>query len=292
MSKIKVWVLASRPKTLLAAFVPVIVGASLAFAEGTVNYFLSAVALLCAVLLQLGSNLVNDLFDFLKGTDNEKRLGPKRAAASGLLTTSELKAGIYVVFVTAFLLGMILVWYGGVTIFLIGVLSILAGIAYTAGPFPLAYNGLGDLFAFLFFGVVATVGTYFVNTGEFSGLAFLASVPVGALVTNILVVNNYRDYDNDKENGKFTLIVRLGKNFGKYEYIFMLGCSFLVPLIIFLGYEGISYLIFLPYLLLPFAYKLVLMLFTLSGIQLNKLLELTARFSALYGILFSLGLIL
>ncbi|NUM71104.1 MAG: 1,4-dihydroxy-2-naphthoate polyprenyltransferase [Ignavibacteriaceae bacterium] len=292
MSKIKVWVLASRPKTLLAAFVPVIVGASLAFAERSVDYYLSGIALLCAVLLQLGSNLVNDLFDFLKGTDNEKRLGPKRAAASGLLTTSELKAGIYVVFVTAFLLGMILVWYGGVTIFLIGVLSILAGIAYTAGPFPLAYNGLGDLFAFLFFGVVATVGTYFVNTGEFSGLAFLASVPVGALVTNILVVNNYRDYDNDKENGKFTLIVRLGKNFGKYEYIFMLGCSFLVPLIIFLGYEGISYLIFLPYLLLPFAYKLVLMLFTLSGIQLNKLLELTARFSALYGILFSLGLIL
>lgn len=292
MSKIKVWVLASRPKTLLAAFVPVIVGASLAFAEGSVNYFLSAVALLCAVLLQLGSNLVNDLFDFLKGTDNEKRLGPKRAAASGLLTTSELRSGIYVVFLTAFFVGMILVWHGGMTIFLIGILSILAGVAYTAGPFPLAYSGLGDIFAFLFFGVVATVGTYFVNTGEFSGLAFLASVPVGALVTNILVVNNYRDYDNDKENGKFTLIVRLGKNFGKYEYIFMLGCSFLVPLIIFIGYEGISYLIFLPYLLLPFAYKLVLMLFTLSGVHLNKLLELTARFSAFYGILFSLGLIL
>lgn len=292
MSKLKVWVLASRPKTLLAAFVPVIVGASLAHAGGSLNLILSGVALLCAVLLQLGSNLVNDLFDFLKGTDNEKRLGPQRAAASGLLTTTELKAGIYTVFVTAFLLGMILVYYGGMTIFLIGVLSILAGIAYTAGPFPLAYNGLGDVFAFLFFGVVATVGTYFVNTGEFSGLAFLASVPVGALVTNILVVNNYRDYDNDKENGKFTLVVRLGKNFGKYEYIFMLGCSFLVPLIIFLGYERISYLIFLPYLLLPFAYKLVLMLFTLSGIQLNKLLELTARFSALYGILFSLGFIL
>ncbi len=292
MSKINIWVLASRPKTLLASFVPVIVGASLAFAEGSLNLMLSAIALLCAVLLQLGSNLVNDLFDYLKGTDKENRLGPQRAAASGLLTPDELKAGIYFVFITAFLLGLILVYYGGLTILLIGILSILAGIAYTAGPFPLAYNGLGDLFAFLFFGVVATVGTYFVNTGQFSGLAFLASVPVGALVTNILVVNNYRDYDNDRENGKFTLVVRLGKNFGKYEYIFMLVCSFLVPLILFLGYEGISYLIFLPYLLLPFAYKLVLMLFTLTGVNLNKVLELTAKFSAIYGVLFSLGFIL
>ncbi len=173
----------------------------------------------------------------------------------------------------------------------IGIFSILAGLAYTAGPFPLAYNGLGDLFVFIFFGIVGTVGTYYLHAHEFTVLAFLISLPVGALITNILIVNNYRDIEEDKSAGKKTLAVLLGREFSRYEYIFFILVSFFVPFLLHFKYD-FSFWVFLPYLTLPLAISLVKMIYVLNGTQLNKTLELSAKFSALFGLLLSVGIIL
>ncbi len=291
MNKTVVWIMAARPKTLFAAFAPVIVGASLAVAEQQFDAVSSVVALLCSILIQVATNYTNDLYDHLKGADTKERVGPKRALNEGWVSVDQMKTAIYLTFGTAFLMGLYLVYVGGPFILLIGVLSIIAGFMYTGGPFPLAYNGLGDLFVFLFFGFVGTIGTYFINTGEVSSQALLASIPVGALVTNILVVNNYRDFDQDRKAGKRTLAVMFGKNFALGEYLILLGSSFAVPLIMFVYYD-LNAWVFLPYLTLPFAYKLIVMLLNLHGSELNPALELTARLSAIYGVLFSVGLVL
>lgn len=290
-SQTTIWIMASRPKTLLAAFVPVIVGSSLAFMQGSFQPIAAFVALLCALLIQIATNFTNDLYDFLKGADNKKRVGPVRVLNAGLVTPEKMKFAIYLTFFLAFVLGLYLVYLTGTIILIVGIVSIIAGLAYTAGPYPLAYNGLGDIFVFIFFGVVGTVGTYYVQVQEISALSFLASIPVGALITNILVVNNYRDIDQDRFAGKNTLAVKLGKTFSRYEYLILMISSFFVPFIFYIFYD-ISLWIFLPYLTLPLAYKLVIMLFELQGEQLNSTLELTAKFSALYGILFAIGIVL
>jgi 1,4-dihydroxy-2-naphthoate octaprenyltransferase len=290
-SQTTIWIMASRPKTLLAAFVPVIVGSSLAFMQGSFQPIAAFVALLCALLIQIATNFTNDLYDFLKGADNKKRVGPVRVLNAGLVTPVKMKFAIYLTFFLAFVLGLYLVYLTGTIILIVGILSIIAGLAYTAGPYPLAYNGLGDIFVFVFFGVVGTVGTYYVQVQEISALSFLASIPVGALITNILVVNNYRDIDQDRFTGKNTLAVKLGKTFSRYEYLILMISSFFVPFIFYIFYD-ISLWIFLPYLTLPLAYKLVIMLFELQGEQLNSTLELTAKFSALYGLLFAIGIVM
>ena len=291
MNKIDSWLIASRPRTLLAAFVPVMVGSAVAFNEGKLKIILSLSALLCSLLIQVGTNFTNDLYDFLKGSDTTKRKGPRRVLASGLISVGEMKTAIVLTFLTAFLIGLFLVYHGGFVILVIGILSILAGLAYTAGPYPLAYNALGDIFVFMFFGIIGTVGTYYLHTNDLSIVSFISSIPVGALVTNILVVNNYRDIEEDKTAGKKTLAVKLGKNFTRYQFIFLIVLSFLVPLILFIFFN-VSIFIFLPYLTLPIAYKVISMIYTLNGTQLNSTLELTARLSAIYGLLFSAGIIL
>lgn len=291
MTKLNSWILASRPKTLLAAIVPVMVGSAVAFSEGKLILSYSLVALICSVLIQTGTNFVNDLYDFQKGADTKERKGPKRVLASGLISVKEMKIGIYAVFISAFLLGLYLVHAGGIVILIIGIVSIIAGLAYTAGPYPLAYNGLGDIFVFMFFGIIGTAGTHYLHTKEISLLSFIAAIPVGSLITNILVVNNYRDIEEDKAAGKETLAVKLGRTFTRYQFIFLIVISFLVPAFLFIFFNY-KFLIFLPYLTLPVAYKIIVMLFTLDGVQLNKTLELTAKLSALFGLLFSIGLVL
>jgi 1,4-dihydroxy-2-naphthoate octaprenyltransferase len=289
--KFNSWLIASRPRTLLAAFVPVMVGSAVAFNEGKLKIILSLTALLCSVLIQVGTNFTNDLYDFLNGADTIKRKGPRRVLASGLISVSEMKAAIFLTFLTAFLLGLYLVYHGGIVILTIGILSIIAGLAYTAGPYPLAYNALGDIFVFMFFGIIGTVGTYYLHTQDLSVISFISSVPVGALVTNILVVNNYRDIEEDKTAGKKTLAVKLGKNFTCYQFTFLIAISFLIPLVLFIFFNSTIW-IFLPYLTLPIAYKVLMMIYTLDGMELNKTLELTARLSAIYGLLFSAGFVL
>ena len=291
ISKIHSWILASRPRTLPAALVPVMVGSALAIYQGIFFPAFSIVALLCSILIQIGTNFTNDLYDYLKGTDTKERKGPLRVLASGLISVKEMQIGIFIVFFTAFLLGLYLVYSVGLMILWIGIFSIIAGLAYTAGPFPLAYNGLGDLFVFIFFGIVGTVGTYYLHAQQFTSLAFLISLPVGALITNILIVNNYRDIDEDKKAGKNTLAVLLGREFSRYEYIFFVLLSFFIPFVLHFKYD-FNIWIFLPYITLPVAITLVKMLYALNGTQLNKTLELSAKFSALYGFLFSIGIML
>ena len=289
--KLQSWVLAGRPKTLPAAVVPVVVGSALAVSNGKFFLLYSIIALLCSLFIQIGTNYVNDLYDYLKGADNKARKGPVRVLSSGLITVKEMKLGSFLIFLIAFLMGLYLVYEGGFVILIIGVVSILAGIAYTAGPYPLAYNGLGDVFVFMFFGIVGTTGTYYLHTHEFSMLSLLTSIPVGALITNILVVNNFRDIEEDRAAGKRTLAVILGRNFARYQYIFLTVSSFAIPAVLFFFFN-FDYPVFLPYLTFPIAYKLITMLYTYEGLQLNKTLELTAKLSALFGILFAAGLIL
>ncbi len=291
ISKFQSWILASRPKTLLAAVVPVVVGSSLAISEGKFIFIYSFVALFCSVLIQVGTNFTNDLYDYHKGADNEQRKGPVRVLASGLITVKEMRLGIIAVFGLAFLLGLYLVSQAGVLILIVGIVSIIAGIAYTAGPFPLAYNGLGDVFVFLFFGIVGTVFTYYLHSHVITLISILASIPVGALITNILVVNNFRDIEEDRAANKKTLAVILGKDFTKYQFVFLLILSFVVPAVLYIFFK-FQIIIFLPYLSLPIALRLIKMLNTFDGMQLNKTLELTAKFSALFGLLFALGLTL
>ena len=290
-NKFKSWILASRPKTLPAAIVPVIVGSSLAYSEEKFILLNSLIALFCSLLIQIGTNFVNDLYDFLKGSDKKGRKGPQRVLANGIISVNEMKIGSAFTFLLAFVAGLYLVYIGGIIILIIGIASILAGIAYTAGPFPLAYNGLGDLFVFIFFGIVATMGTYYVNTFEFSILSFLVSIPVGALITNILLINNYRDINDDKAANKKTTTVIFGKIFTRRQYIFLIVLSYIIPVTFFV-YFNYSYLIFLPFLSIPLSAYLIKMLYTIDGEALNKTLELTAKLSGLYGILFSIGLIL
>ena len=283
--------MASRPKTLLAAVVPVLVGSSLAFRMNNFSALVSLVCLTCSLLIQIGTNFTNDLYDHLKGADTAERVGPLRVLSAGLVSEKQMKFAIYFTFGGSFVLGLILVSIGGLPILIIGVLSIISGIIYTAGPFSLAYNGLGDIFSFVFFGIVGTVGTFYVNTLSLSPVAFLLSVPVGALITAILVVNNYRDIEQDRKAGKHTLAVTFGMVFSKIEYIFFMGISFLIPFVLYFHYS-FSLWIMLPFISLPMTVTLIRMLFKLEGEELNKLLELTAKYSALFGLLLSAGIIL
>ncbi len=291
ISKFDAWVLASRPRTLAAAIVPVIVGSSIAIRDGLFQPLAAFIALLCSILIQVGTNYVNDLFDFLHGTDKEDRTGPQRAVASGIISVTEMKIGIYISFGLSFVLGMYLVSIGGWFILFLGVISILAGVAYTAGPFPLAYNGLGDIAVFIFFGFVGTVGTYYVQTLTITSMAFWSSVPVGALITNILVVNNYRDREEDRSNGKNTLAVIFGEKFTRLQYLTFMIVSYAILFVVYFTYKK-SLWIFLPLLSLPISIKLIRMIYSLRGKELNKTLELTAKLSAIYGLLFAAGILL
>ncbi|MFH0733266.1 MAG: 1,4-dihydroxy-2-naphthoate polyprenyltransferase [bacterium] len=291
ISKTESWILASRPKTLLAAIVPVLIGSALAIKADKYHLYASLIALICSIAIQIGTNFVNDLYDFLAGSDSKNRLGPQRALSSGLITVTEMKWAIIITFSTTFLLGMYLVYLAGWIIFLVGILSIFAGIAYTAGPYPLAYNGLGDIFVFIFFGFVGTVGTYFVQALEINSFVVWASIPVGALITNILVVNNYRDVEEDKMHGKNTLAVKFGRKFTRLQYLSFMILSYAILILVYFTYKQSIY-IFLPLLSFPLAVKLIRMIFTLHGTDLNKTLELTAKLSALYGLLFAIGILI
>ena len=216
ITRSQAWILAMRPKTLPAAAAPVVVGAALAFADGRFDLLPALAAALGALLLQILSNFANDYSDYFRGADTTERIGPVRVTSSGLISPSQLRLGMIVVIALAVLVGLYLVWVGGWPILVAGVAAILAALAYTGGPFPFGYHGLGELFVFLFFGIVAVCGTYFVQAHNVTWGVLVAAVPVGLLVTAILVVNNYRDIDTDRRAGKRTLAVRLGRQWGAH----------------------------------------------------------------------------
>ena len=291
-SKINTWIEAARPKTLAAAFVPVLVGSAIAYNQNSFDWIPSMVALLCAFLIQIGTNFANDYFDFIKGADTEDRVGFKRATSEGLITAEEMKMATIYTMALAFLFGLYLVWHAGWVILALGIASLVFGVLYTGGPFPLGYNGLGDLFVFLFFGIVAVMGTYYVNALEWSIESFWASLAVGALSVNILVVNNLRDVEQDGPAGKNTLGVLLGENALRWEYLLMLLTAVFIPIYMYLYFSYGIYL-FLPYLAIPFGVFLLYVIWTEEEkSKLNKTLEQTAQFMTLFGILFSVGIIL
>jgi 1,4-dihydroxy-2-naphthoate polyprenyltransferase len=291
-SAFKVWLNAARPQTLAAAFIPVLVGASIAYRHDSLLWGATLVAIFCAFAIQIGTNFANDYFDFVKGADTEDRIGFKRATASGAVAPQTmLRATILTMFI-AFLAGLYLVWIGGWVVLWIGLLSLLFGILYTGGPFPLGYNGLGDIFVFIFFGFVAVMGTTYVNTLEWSEHAFWASVPVGALCVNILVVNNLRDVEQDKITGKRTLGVLFGESALKVEYVSMIALAYLTP-VYFYYFLDYSIFIILPYLSILFAWNLTKEVWHHEDKRsLNNTLERTAKLMVVFGFLFAAGLIL
>ncbi len=286
------WVRASRPQTLPASVIPVFTGASLAHYHQLFRWDTTVVALICALLIQVGTNFANDYYDFIKGADRDDRIGFTRATSAGLVTPQAMFRATYLTMTIAFFTGLYLVWIAGWPIFLIGILSLIFGIAYTGGPYPLGYNGLGDIFVFIFFGFAAVMGTYYVNAFEWSADAFIASVPVGALAVNILVINNLRDVHQDVISEKRTLGVLFGENALKAEYAVLLSLSFssLFALNMLFGY---SYWIYLPLVSLPAAIALLKQVFFHKDKRsLNKTLERTAQFMVLFGVLLSVGILL
>ena len=291
LNKSQAWILASRPKTLPAAAAPVLVATFVAVGDGVFQFWPAFAALLGALLIQIGTNFANDYYDFKKGTDTEDRLGPTRVTQAGLLSPKEVMAGMWFVFGLAVLVGIYILLVGGWPIFILGIFSILFGIAYTGGPYPLGYNGLGDIFVFIFFGFVAVGGTYYIQAGTLPPQIYWASIPIGLLATAILVVNNFRDLDQDKIAGKRTLAVRFGKKITQLEYFLLLGLSYAVPVYMWLT-SLTSYWILLVFLSLPLAFSLAKDMLVKKGKELNETLAGTGKLELIFGILFSIGYLL
>jgi 1,4-dihydroxy-2-naphthoate octaprenyltransferase len=292
-SRARVWLLASRPATLPAAAVPVLVGAAAAASDGAdFKLLVFAVTLLAALLIQIGTNFANDYSDFHRGADHDGRLGPLRVTQAGLLTPDAVRRGIIAAFGVAALLGAYLAWVGGWPIVLIGVLSILAGLAYTGGPWPFGYHGLGDVFVFVFFGLIAVTGTEYLQIGGWSPLGLAVSIPIGLLVTNILVVNNLRDLPTDRDAGKRTLAVRLGERATRMQYALFAALAYLVPAVLAFAGPPRPWLL-LPWLTLPLAVGLTRsVLGGLAGRELNPMLKRTGQLLLVYGVLLAIGLLL
>ncbi|MEX2179646.1 MAG: 1,4-dihydroxy-2-naphthoate polyprenyltransferase [Gemmatimonadaceae bacterium] len=290
MTRFRVWLQAARPLTLTAAIVPVIVGAALARAETgawTTRWWVFGLVLLAAVLIQIGTNFVNDAKDFERGTDTGERLGPQRVTQAGLLSGAAVMRGAWIAFALAIACGVPLVLAGGVPILVIGLASVIAAYAYTGGPYPLGYHGFGEFFVILFFGVIAVGGTYFLLAGVVSRAALVAGLAVGCLSSVLLAVNNLRDERGDRVSGKRTLVVRFGRSFGVAE----IGVLSLLPfaLSVYWWNQGFPEAALLPLLALPIAVGIVRRASRNDGGALNGVLRLAAALHAIYGILFTLG---
>ena len=290
-TRAQTWLLASRPKTLPAAAAPVIVGSALAYFDGSFHLGPALACLLAALLLQIGSNLANDVFDYEKGADQGERHGPLRVTQAGLLTPGQVKRGMLLVFGISALLGLYLTFVGSWPILALGLAAILSAVAYTGGPFPLGYHGLGDLFVFIFFGLAAVAGTYYVQVLTVTSPVWWMSVSMGLLTVAILVVNNLRDIENDRLAGKHTLAVRFGERGAQLEYILCLLIAYSVPVALW-GAGKLPLLSLLFFLTIPNAMRLVQAIYTDHGKALNKTLAGTGQLELLYALTFALGLII
>lgn len=290
MSKAVSILLAFRPKTLTAALVPCLAAAALVKAlDGVTDLPMLGFALAAAFLIQIGTNLVNDAVDFKKGADNEKRIGPQRITQAGILTANQVMALGSVCFFLAVLCGIPLVYQGGWPVVAIGVASVAMGYSYTAGPFPLAYLGLGDLFVILFFGLVAVMGLTFIMTGSWLEQAFVLGLQIGLHATVLIAVNNLRDMNGDKEVNKKTLPVRFGKTFGRVEIMILAFLPFLIN--IYWWQLEYKWAALLPLLALPLALVVTKNVFKTEPSPIyNKFLGQSAGLHLVFGLLLALGL--
>lgn len=290
MERRLVWLEATRPKTLTAALCPVILGSSLAYHKGLFEWVPASICLLFALLVQIGTNFANDYLDGVKGTDTDARIGPRRAVASGLVAAGSMKAATVTVLGLAFILGLSLIPFGGWWLLLVGISSVACAWLYTGGPYPLAYNGLGDVFVVFFFGFVAVGCTYFVQAGAISVDAMLLGLACGLLVNNILIVNNYRDVDEDAKANKRTLVVLLGKRWAIAQYALSVCVAGCVPLWLFVV-DGNPYVLLGCAVLVPGAFQLRALLQAQSAEDFQKSLKGTSLIVLSYGALVSIGLI-
>jgi len=287
-SPLQIWFMAARPQTLFASVAPVLMGTAMAFGDGVHHFPTALVALVGAIAIQIGTNLVNDYGDFKRGADTANRLGPTRVTQAGLVTPKAMITAIAITFFIAITMSILLIQRAGMPIVIISILAIISAIIYTAGPFPLAYRGLGELFVFIFFGPVAVAGTYYVQSLEMNLAVILAGVAPGLLSAAILVVNNIRDINEDRVSGKKTLVVRFGLSFAIYEYLFFLFLANFMPVIIYFFTEDhIVTLVATVTSLL--AIPVIINVLTHQGPALNQALADTARLLMIFSILFSLG---
>lgn len=288
---LKIWVMAIRPKTLPAAAAVVIAGTGAALGEGVFRLGPALAALGVALLMQIGANLANDVYDYYRGADQEGRLGPQRVTQSGLLSPGQVFAGMWLTFGLAGLLGLYLAWQAGWPVLIVGMLAVVAAIAYTGGPFPLAYHSLGDVFVFIFFGLVAVCGTYYVQAQALSAQVWWAAVVMGLLTVNLLVVNNLRDIETDRKTGKQTLAVQLGARGARLQYVICLALAYIIPML--MAVLGVMPAwVLLVWLTLPQAVRLVRFIHLNDGRPLNQALAGTGQLELFFGILFALGMAL
>ena len=291
MSTFQLWFQAARPKTLPASIIPVVLASALAAADGVLVIDRAGVALVCAMLIQIATNFINEVYDFRRGADTAERLGPTRAVASGLIGERAMVVASAIVITVTFFIGLYLVAATGWEILLVGIASLFFAWAYTGGPFPLAYRGLGDIFVFVFFGLVAVCGTYYVQALAVTPQAVLLSLVPGALSANILGVNNIRDIRTDALAGKRTLAVRIGRAPAVFLYRLLTGSAYIVPML-FVGVFGYSLWVLLPLGTFPLALKLSRNLAVKNGAELNAVLAGTAGLLVAFGVLLSVGLFL
>ncbi|MGD8494748.1 MAG: 1,4-dihydroxy-2-naphthoate polyprenyltransferase [Gemmatimonadales bacterium] len=290
MSRVRAWAIAARPRTLPAAAAPVLVGTALAWEARGLAPLPALAALVGALLLQVGSNFANDVYDYEKGADTDARLGPLRVTQAGLLTASDVKRGMWTVFGCATLVGAYLAWIAGWPVVVIGLASIAAAVAYTGGPLPFGYRGLGDLFVMIFFGFVAVCGTAYVQVGRVPKAAWPAGLMVGCLATAILVVNNVRDHETDRIARKRTLPVVLGRGAGVAEYGGLLIGAYVTAW--WMVWRGLtSPWTLLAFLTFPVAVVLIVHLRKYRGPVLNSTLAHTAQLLFLYCLLYSAGVV-
>lgn len=287
----KTWLLAARPKTLSAAVVPVLMGSALAAHEPTaVSWQMFFAALIGAVLIQIATNFINDALDFKKGTDTAERLGPLRVTSAGLLSADAVMRGAWLCLAGAALCGIPLIFRGGWPLAIVGVLSILMAYAYTGGPYPLAYHGLGELFVMLFFGLIAVGGTFYAHSLQYTSSAVLAGFAAGALATVLLVINNLRDVDGDRVSNKRTMAVRFGEGFARFEIVFFALAPFAA--VALMSWMRSQYGFLVTLLALPLALMLIARSLRSKGVALNRCLALAGALQWAFGLLFVIGAII
>ena len=291
ISPFHAWVLAIRLRTLPAAVAPVLVGTALAIADGQFAVWPAIAAINVSLLLQVSVNLANDYFDFHSGIDTEDRRGPPRVSQSGLIAPARVKKGFSVTLGAAAAVGLYLVSVGGWPVLVIGLLSILATLAYSGGPYPMASHGLGELLVFLFFGLAEVCGTYYVQALNLTSRVIWMAVPVGLLITAILVVNNLRDIPTDRRAGKNTLAVILKARATRIVYVSLLASAYAIPVFLCLSSLNSGW-IMLPLISIPMAMPIIRVIYMSEGPALNRALAKTANLSLVYSLLLSMGLIL
>ncbi len=287
------WI-ASRPKTLIVSIAPVLLGLALSLNKEVFSSTLVAIlTLVASIFIQLGTNYINDLYDYLSGADDENRLGPIRVVQAGLLSQNQIKKAALFSFGIALLIGIYLVYIGGIPILFIGSFALISGYCYTGGPYPLGYNGLGDIFVFIFYGLIAVPGTYYLQSGIVDLDSIIIGSSIGFIAVAILCVNNIRDVDTDKKVGKKTLAVRFGSSFVTVLYNCMIIFPYLCVLILLI--KNNLYLnldLCLVFLSIPMAAKLIIDIHRKSGSNLNLVLYRTSSFMRLFFILLLIGIYL